>query len=698
MNEQSLSTSINEPISISEPIQTDKHTSNAIYFLFGSLIGLAIYLLLYGISRLDVSNTNYIFSRCNDIVNHYLGWCFYRNGDWQFPIGLTDQMYYPNSISVLFADSIPLLAIFFKAIRFLLPDTFQYIGFYGLLCFVLQGGMGCLISRRFASSTFICILCSILFTLTPVMLFRVYWHTALASHFLILYALYVWLCAKEWSWKKSIVHWCILAFLCGSIHLYFFPMLGIILIAFCIRIGMEKVYEVWKVLLSVPIFCITGAFTVWLIGGFYGSMGLSSTGFGYFNSNLNTLINNIGTGRLLPTLSLGTGGQYEGYGYLGAGVLFLLFLGFILIIINRKNVLPMLKAHKSLLISSLWIMVAALILAVGNTVCINSHTILSFELPSKLLSLLNMFRANGRFIWLIDYVLTIFAIKLACMLIKNTKLQLAAFLCSCLLLMVDMSGYFYNFQDEPFEMKWTAAEYENLAEEYDSIHILGSIDTLQMYYVTNFAATHNLSISQFTASRIQDSMVTQYIVEDNELLSQNNADPSVLYIFDNTFYTTDYELYLYDLDGIIVGSVRPIDYFEGNELSVETNKYFFSGSSSVVLTISDEQTPSEDAHTFSQVVGIVNPESIQTISNFDFLTEGDYSITLLGYNTDSLAFSLANQTTDENIPLVVTTSENQQIIQFHLDSDYPDLSFSIWNGSETDATLIVNMDYLKINN
>ncbi|MBO5239592.1 MAG: hypothetical protein J6B50_12585 [Lachnospiraceae bacterium] len=698
MKDQSLSTSTNtiESTSISEPIQTDKQTSNAIYFLFGSLIGLALYILLYGVSRLDVSNTNYIFSRCNDIVNHYLGWCFFRNGDWQFPIGLTDQMYYPNSISVLFADSIPIFAIFFKLFRSILPETFQYIGLYGLLCFVLQGGMGSLITRRFTSSKFICILCSIIFTLTPVMLFRVYWHTALASHFLILYALYLWLCAKDLTWEKAIIHWNILAFLCGGIHLYFFPMIGIILIAFCIRIRLEKNCPIWKCLLLIINFCLTGAFTVWIIGGFYGGMGLSSVGFGYFNSNLNTLINNIGTGKLLPNLSLGTGGQYEGYGYLGAGVLFLLVISLVLGIINRKELFSMIKENKAILISSLWIMIIALIIAVGNTICLNSHTLLSFELPDKLLNILNMFRASGRFIWLIDYVLTIYAVKLTCVLIKQQKLQLLAFLCSCILLMIDMSGYYYNFQDEPFDMKWTSAKYENLAKQFDSIHILGYLDNLELYYVANFAATHNLSITQFAASRVQDSMVTRYIVADNEVLKQNKADSSVLYIFDNTFYSTDYNLHLYNLDGIIVGSSNPIDGFEEEQFSLNTNKYFFAGNSAAVLTISADQTNFDENQTYSQVVGVIYPASILSITSMDFLSNGDYTISLTGYNIDMLSFSLINQSTGEDIPISVTTNENQQILQFYLSCDNPDLTLSIRNNSTDNNALVVNMDYIKL--
>lgn len=43
-------------------------------------------------------------------------------------------------VSVLYTDSIPLFAIFFKALSPLLPETFQYFGLFGLMCYMLNGG------------------------------------------------------------------------------------------------------------------------------------------------------------------------------------------------------------------------------------------------------------------------------------------------------------------------------------------------------------------------------------------------------------------------------------------------------------------------------------------------------------------------------------------------------------------------------
>lgn len=110
-----------------------KKQFKGIYFAIGMAIGLLLYLLMYGVERIIFTNVNWINNIGGDILQHYYGWQFYRDGDWQMPLGLTDGMSYPSSISMLYTDSIPLLAIFFKLFRNILPETFQYLGLYGLL-------------------------------------------------------------------------------------------------------------------------------------------------------------------------------------------------------------------------------------------------------------------------------------------------------------------------------------------------------------------------------------------------------------------------------------------------------------------------------------------------------------------------------------------------------------------------------------
>ena len=61
-------------------------------------------------------------SMYHDWGQHYLGWAYYRDADWSFPLGKMDNFYYPVGTNVGFTDSIPLLAFVFKIFSFLLQS------------------------------------------------------------------------------------------------------------------------------------------------------------------------------------------------------------------------------------------------------------------------------------------------------------------------------------------------------------------------------------------------------------------------------------------------------------------------------------------------------------------------------------------------------------------------------------------------
>ena len=73
-----------------------------------------------------------------DPPTFYLGWQFFRNSDWSFPIGLSPRYGLELSNAILFSDSNPLFAFLFKPFSSLLPEVFQYFGLWLLICFILQ--------------------------------------------------------------------------------------------------------------------------------------------------------------------------------------------------------------------------------------------------------------------------------------------------------------------------------------------------------------------------------------------------------------------------------------------------------------------------------------------------------------------------------------------------------------------------------
>ena len=104
-------------------------------FIVSILLGASSFLYVYGFNVLNTSYDDWLLIDL-DPPQHYIGWLFYRQSPWHFPIGLIDNLAYPYQFSMIYTDSIPILAVFFKAISFLLPDTFQYFGLLALFVYV----------------------------------------------------------------------------------------------------------------------------------------------------------------------------------------------------------------------------------------------------------------------------------------------------------------------------------------------------------------------------------------------------------------------------------------------------------------------------------------------------------------------------------------------------------------------------------
>ena len=108
----------------------------------------------------------------SDPAQHYLGWLFFRNSEWSFPIGLNPTYGLELGNAILFTDSNPLLAFLFKPFASLLPEPFQYSGMWLLACFVLQAWFGWKLAALLSESTPIKVFSTGLFVFAPPMMWR----------------------------------------------------------------------------------------------------------------------------------------------------------------------------------------------------------------------------------------------------------------------------------------------------------------------------------------------------------------------------------------------------------------------------------------------------------------------------------------------------------------------------------------------
>ena len=166
-----------------------------------------------------------------DSATHYMGWEFFRHTSLlQWPLGLNPKLGLDISSSIAFTDSIPLAAFIFKPFNFLLPATFQYLGMWILVCFILQVYLAARLLSHFLTDQVQIVLGTVFIALSPMLMYRLvhdgYGHMALVGHFLILGALNLYFTKK----LKSL-WWALLFSSTILIQAYFIPMVAAIWIA-----------------------------------------------------------------------------------------------------------------------------------------------------------------------------------------------------------------------------------------------------------------------------------------------------------------------------------------------------------------------------------------------------------------------------------------------------------------------------------
>ena len=136
---------------------------------------------------------------------------------------------------------------------------------------------------------------------------------------------------------------------------------------------------------------------------------LAAEGFGYFSMNVLSPVVPQGSGLVASLRGYmvdATRGQYEGFSYLGGGVLFLFFATFF----RQVNTLQASFTRNPWLLA---LLVGCTLFALSNIVYLGPWKILELPLSARLADLVSMFRSSGRFFWPVMYALTALAIAAA---------------------------------------------------------------------------------------------------------------------------------------------------------------------------------------------------------------------------------------------------------------------------------------------
>ena len=358
-------------------------------------LGLFAFFLVIGYLPLIPSNIGWLDGGY-DPTQHYLGWVFFRHHPWTLPIGLSPQYGLNISSAILYADSIPLLAVLFKAFSPYLAEPFQYFGIWFLLCFVLQASFAWACLGYATQNNYLRTFATALIVISPPMIWRMNMHEALAGHFLILAAIYFNLQPQQ---KYRILAWTILLCITSSVMLYLLAMIMALWVSNLLdTLLVRKTISYFSAALEVGIVTIGVSLVLWQMGFFEVSALSSRTGdFGVYGFGLLSFFDSQGWSYILPSIP---GGSLESFNYLGLGMLLLAGVALTKSTLAYQQIKNYSLAHPFFIAA-----IACLsIFAVTNTIRIASHTFI-IPIPDALFSLASIFRGSARMIWPLYYLI-----------------------------------------------------------------------------------------------------------------------------------------------------------------------------------------------------------------------------------------------------------------------------------------------------
>ncbi|WP_226994122.1 DUF6311 domain-containing protein [Myxococcus hansupus] len=367
----------------------------------GAVVGVLWFLVAGGAPTLDPTNLDGL--GIGDPAQHVLGWLHFRDAPWSFPLGRTPSLMAPHVMTVGFSDSNPWLSLLLKPFARWLPRDFQFIGPWLALCFALQGAMAVKLMGLFTRKPLQRVLGAAFFVTAPVLLARV-GHDTLCAHWMLTAMLWLYLRPREAAAaaRRSLRWALLLNVLAAGTHPYLTVMVFALSVALLVQAWREGhlssraaggVFAGLGLAVSVP----------FLAFGYVGQgVSTGTIGFGIFSADLLTFINPLGSSRLLPSLPVNSG-QYEGFGYLGTGALALGVAGlFGWVFSDRPRSWERVKPLLPLVLVAL----ALTVLGFSSTMTVAGRTVLTMrKLMEPVMPMLGAFRASGRFIWPLYYLL-----------------------------------------------------------------------------------------------------------------------------------------------------------------------------------------------------------------------------------------------------------------------------------------------------
>ena len=535
--------------------------------LTGALVGVLIFLAVYGVRVLDPTSVDWILNNPSpDPAQHYLGWELFRRSPVHLPyLGANYNAVYPFRTSVLFTDSLPLAALFFKLLGGVLPTRFQYFGWWGLLCYALQGGLAQAVIARIAglkldqkAKLWGSVAGAGVLVLFPALTMRMFAHTALAANWLVLLAVYLWLRSDEimLSTRRACLLWGGMGLLCAGIHLYYLPMVGLVLVGYAVRRALQKRGPA-AVLAPIAAFCAAALAELVLLGAF--AVNFAGYSNGYL-SGADYL------GLFVPWYAPG----WEQNVYMGVGAVCAVVLAIFSMVCNARKAEKFFAAHHDWVAAGLVVLLLDLVAAGGNAITVGGKTLFTVPIPQFLMDFWAMFSSCARLAWLAGMLLAVTACGLVLRFWeKGAVPALMLAVCAVAQGWGQRGELFnrwtdYHYYDFRYENKslLTDPAWEDIAASGKYSHLAFAtfdFEHDEFWDLVDFAADHGWTSNSFYMAHMDGNLAAVTLPGE---LNELSADTLYAFIDEDELARNSFDLHYYRLDGILIGSVEPIDGLE----------------------------------------------------------------------------------------------------------------------------------------
>lgn len=411
-----------------------------------------------GWSALNPRNYQWI---SGDNTSGYLAQLFYISDQWRFPLAANPNFGLELSTSLIYSGPPLPIALIQKMLR--IDPSLQFIGIWLLIMVILQIQFGIFIARQLNYGIIASRLAGLLFV-TPFFLYRFQVHYWLTAHFLLLWAFWITLRSLSSS-KLYTVEIAVFLVIAYSINTYILVM-SVIILSYPIVLSIIRLRNFSPPIIKHLLILFSSLMTAYFVfdfrsqkGTFLENLRMNFTGqYTEIPSNLLALLNpEVGYSRdcnkghcifggepipnhFIENFSVlnfdlgGVQGNYDAFLYLGLGLL--LFLAVALYFFFHRNsptsIIETLIKQKVLMAYLLVISAYA----VTYKVSIGNYQ-LDLGDPKLLRWALSIFRASGRFMWIIAYFLIILSLILIAKRLKKEYLS-ALMLAVVLIQFVDL--------------------------------------------------------------------------------------------------------------------------------------------------------------------------------------------------------------------------------------------------------------------